>query len=148
MTRKWSYMVIFSLLLIVPLVAIGGEGGAKKKRRKKAKMVKIRTVASVGSLMVGQRLVLGELSKTVKSETTPKTLETIAHLSEVLAELSNVNSVGQKKESGYRKFARTLRDHALKLRDKAKTEPTEADDMLALITQIKNTCSACHNQFR
>jgi len=149
MTRKWISLSMLGLLLLVPLVAIGAEGRAKKKRVKKAKMVKIRKVASVDSLMVGQRMMLGEISKTVNADpTAPKNLEKIAHLSELLAEFSNLNSVGKNKEAAYRKFARSLRDDSLKLRDEAKAEPASADKMLAALTQLKSNCKNCHAQYR
>ncbi len=149
MTRKWMSLTTLCLLIMVPLVAIAADGKAKKKKVKKAKMVKIRTVASVDSLMVGQQMVLGELSKKVKDDpSNPENLEMIAHLSEVLAELSNVNSVGTGKEAAYRDFSRSLRDDSLKLRDKAKTAPADAEEMLALVAQIKGNCTNCHSQFR
>ncbi len=149
MTRKWISFTTLCLLMIIPIVALAGEGRAKKKRAKKAKMVKIRTVASISSLMVGQRIMMGELSKAMKSDpTNPKSLEKIAHLSEVLAELSNVNSVGKGKEAAYRGFSRSLRDDSLKLRDHATSESANADEMLALVSKIKGNCQTCHNQLR
>jgi len=105
-------------------------------------------VSSVGALMGGQGMVFRRLQKVVTDRKAEHRYESIEVLSEVLAELSNVNQYNAKKDD-YAGWARELRDEALALSKEAK-KGGSADDraMRKSLRTLKSTCNSCHDVYR
>lgn len=105
-------------------------------------------VASVGSLMGGQGMVFRRLQKAVTNRNTEHRYEAIEVLSEVLAELSNVNQYHAKKDD-YAGWARQLRDEALALGKEAKKGSSAKDNVMRKsLRTLKSTCNSCHDVYR
>lgn len=113
-----------------------------------APAVPFKPVAKVDAVMTGQGLVFKELQKAINVSKDPKRPEAIAHLSEALAELSNVNIYHAEKDD-YRKWATELRDTALQLAKEAETKPAPDNaKMKALLGTLDKTCNACHDAYQ
>jgi len=105
-------------------------------------------VASVGGLMSGQGMTFKRLRKAVANPKTHHRYGVIRAMSQVLAELSNVNQYNNDK-ADYQGWARSLRDTALQLSAEAR-KGAKADDetMKKLVRSMKSTCGACHDVYQ
>lgn len=105
-------------------------------------------VAAVDGVMTGQGLVFRELKNAVAVSKSPTRPKEIAHLSEALAELSNVNIYHAQKDD-YRKWATELRDTALQLAAEAEKKPSPDEAKLkTLLGALEKTCNTCHDVYQ
>ena len=105
-------------------------------------------VAAADAVMTGQGLVFKELKNAVTVSKSPKRPKEIAHLSEALAELSNVNIYHAKKDD-YQKWATQLRDIALELAAEAEKKPAPDETKLkTLLSNLEKTCNSCHDVYQ
>lgn len=104
-------------------------------------------VAEVHSLMHGQAIMFKQIRAAIQKKSTPERAEVIEHLSQVLAELANVNTYNNDADD-YRQWAKTLRDSALELAEEAEKKTLDEDRMKQLVGEIKSTCGNCHDKYQ
>lgn len=105
-------------------------------------------VATVSGLMGGQGMMFGQLQKAVADTETPRRLATIEVLSQVLAELSNVNQYHEV-HTDYQGWARELSATAMGLHEEARKGAQADDDkMKTLVRTMKTTCGSCHDVYQ
>ncbi len=105
-----------------------------------------RPVASVASLMAGIGSAFGQLSKAVPPSEEEHRLGAIATWSEVLAELSNVNT-RHGLEPDYFEMAVDTRVIALELARAARAETPDEARITTLFADLDNSCGACHDVY-
>ena len=104
-------------------------------------------VATVGSLMHGQRTFFKEIGAALENPATEDRKEVIEDAAEVLAELANVNRYNEEKKD-YRTWATQLRDTALRLAREAEKKQADEQQMKGYFQKIKETCIACHDAYQ
>ncbi len=97
--------------------------------------------------MNGQGMMFKQIRTAIQNKNTPERGEVIEHLSEVLAELSNVNMY-QKDAADYQGWAKTLRDTALELAEEGEVKTPDEDRLKKLVGEIKSACGACHDKYQ
>lgn len=103
---------------------------------------------SVHHMMEGQVIVFKRLSQTVKNKNTEHRNEIIEGLSNVIAELANVNSVNSDK-SDYIGWASDLRSTAMELAEEAEKDADANDQRMdKLLTKMKESCVSCHDVYQ
>ncbi len=144
MNKRMVAVVGMSGALVLGMIAFSSVSVAEES----AKTEVFKPVATVSGLMSGQGMMFKRLQKAVTDKETPRRLATIEVLSQVLAELSNVNQYHETK-ADYQVWARELRDTALVLSAEARKDD-KADDgtMKKLVRSIKSTCGDCHDAYQ
>jgi hypothetical protein len=104
-------------------------------------------VASVESLMHGQKTFFKKIGEALQNPSMPDRGEEIEEAAEVLAELANVNRYNNDK-ADYRAWATQLRDTALRLAHEAEEKNVNEKRMKKLYMKLKDTCGACHDVYQ
>ncbi len=108
---------------------------------------RFKPVAAVESLMHGQKTFFKEIGQALHNTSDPDRSEEIEEAAEVLAELANVNRLNNDKPD-YRAWATQLRDTALQLAREADKKNADEKRMKTLFQKLKDTCSACHDEYQ
>ncbi len=104
--------------------------------------------ASVDSLMHGMGEQFKKINELLKDKETNKRMKRVHFRAELLAELSNVNRFNTEKDD-YRQWATQVRDIAMQLANEAhKKSKADESKLTALVGQIKDVCTACHDQYQ
>ena len=144
MNRKITATVVTAVTLVFGTILVSSVSVAQDVSPPPA----FKPLASVSGLMSGQGMMFGQLQKAVADKDTPRRMATIGVLSQVLAELSNVNQYHEV-QADYQGWARELSVAAMGISAEA-SKGTKADDekMKTLVRSIKNTCGACHDAYQ
>lgn len=143
-TSRSLYTALASILLIRALwiasTAATPDGGATPGV---ADPRPFKPVARVSSLMAGIGSAFGNLSGALENEQEDR-LDAVATRSEVIAELSNVNSRHRRKPD-YVEMAADTRSIALQLARAARAEEADDAQLTMLLANLDNSCSTCHD---
>ena len=95
--------------------------------------------------MTGLGTAFGQLNEVVKNPRERNRMDRIGAWAEVVAELSNVNTLHHGDLDGYQKMAADTRDLALGLSKSARGGNLGELDLMAQVSAIDASCSACHD---
>ncbi len=101
--------------------------------------------ARVSSLMAGIGSAFGKIGEALPQTDDEHRLDAITAWSEVIAELSNVNTQHRRKPDSYLEMAADTRSIALELSRAARAEVPDEAQLKALFTNLDNSCSTCHD---